>query len=109
MKAEYISSTSFSVTGDQTDTFVVLRRVLFNFSGEDAANVKLKYRSPSNQIGEWDTTIEDIGTGIVYYDTPLGQPLTAIGAWTAWPIITLNSGKIIPGTPFTFETIQEGT
>ena len=84
-------------------------RVTMNYDLSDVATVQLHFNGPNGRDGIWDVVIEDIENGIIYHDVLTGTPLDAVGTWIVWPVLIFNSGKRLPGTPFSFGVAKEGS
>jgi len=84
-------------------------RVTLNYDLSDVASVQLNYNGPNGNHGVWDVVIEDVETGIIYYDVPTGEPLNFAGDWLVWPTLIFNNGKRLSGTPFKLAVYKEGT
>jgi len=55
----------------------------------DISSVKIKYRKPNGEVGQWTATIED--DSHVYYVTKQGD-IDIEGQWILQPYIVLNTG-----------------
>ena len=75
----------------------------------DADEIVIKYKLNTRTAteAEWTATVEDLTTGIIYYDLTDEDELEA-GTYSVWPHITWADGRISIGTANKLEIKQEG-
>lgn len=74
---------------------------------DTVASVKIKYIDPNSTEGEWEAE-HDALNQIIYYDVPAGEPLEVSGKWTVWSFVTMDDGRVLPGSPCTISIYEEG-
>ena len=60
----------------------------------------IKYKKPNGTEGHWVATIENYGSGIIYYDiSDSGNDIPAAdyGEWLFWAFATFSDGHTAPG------------
>ena len=72
-----------------------------------ATALKIKYRKPSGDTGEWTATSEDNSTGIIYYDIQAGD-INESGNWVMWAYVTFSDSRSAPGEIVKVKVYEEG-
>lgn len=73
-----------------------------------ALEKKIRYRKPDDVEGEWDTTVLDVLTGIIYYDIAATSDIDQAGVWTFWSFVRFEDSRGAPGIPFELLVQAEG-
>jgi hypothetical protein len=91
------------IYGTQTDLTISLATSK-DLTG--ATSLKIVFRTPQGNSGEWNATIQDATSGIIKYD--IVSPLTEVGVWRIWAKVINSSGKLMIGEPTHFTVYNEG-
>ena len=59
----------------------------------DASECYIKYKTPAGVLGQWAATIEDITTGIIFYNMIDTEILTE-GQWTFWAYVVYSDDRV---------------
>ena len=78
---------------------------LGNITGNTSALIK--YIKPDKTSGSWIASIENITTGIIYYDMLPSEELTA-GFWYFWPYIVFSDTRVSIGDAVKYDVLPEG-
>lgn len=78
---------------------------LGNITGYSSA--KIKYKKPDETMGSWVATVENLTTGIIYYDMLSTESLTT-GIWYFWAYVTFPDGRKSIGESTKTEILDEG-
>lgn len=73
-----------------------------------ATSVKLKYKKPSLEAGEWTAVIDDAATGTISYTIPDTTTIDQYGNWIIWGWVTFSTGKIAQGEASRMVVYKEG-
>ena len=71
------------------------------------SNVKICYRNPINEVGEFPAVVVDETKGIISH--ALTAPLVKSGEWKLWAKIVDGQGLISIGEPTTMNVNKTGT
>ena len=72
----------------------------------DATEVKIKYRKPNGEIGEWSAEKSQTDPMLIKHKIVAGE-LNAVGTWTIWSSVTFSDGTA-PGEPAKMQVCNEG-
>lgn len=73
-------------------------RVTANHDINGATSTLIKFKKPvSKTIGEWEATVEDADTGIMFFTNFLPSTLDEAGDWKFWSNVTFSDGKKADG------------
>lgn len=73
----------------------------------DASEIYIKYKKPDGTLGQWSATVEDITSGIIFYNMTDTEFLTA-GLWTYWSYVIFSDGRVGIGNIFKITIRKEG-
>ena len=88
----------------QTDLTI---RMFVNRNITGATVTRIAYRNPKGVEGYFNATVTDAVTGVLSYPA-VNNELNVAGTWTFWADITLASGLIAIGTPFSYRIFNQG-
>ena len=72
----------------------------------DATEVKIKYRKPNGETGEWSAEKSQTDPILIKHKIVAGE-LNAVGTWTIWSSVTFSDGTA-PGEPAKMQVCNEG-
>jgi len=68
-----------------------------NVSVSGAKETKIFYQKPSGTVGSVTALVQDIATGVLYYDMPVTSFLDEVGMWGFWTYIKFSDDRIVRG------------
>jgi len=74
-------------------------RIRLSYTADVASNIssaKIKYTDGDGTEGEWDA-VHEPASKRVYYDIPVGSPLTVTSRWHFWIYAIMNDTRILIG------------
>ena len=74
-----------------------------------AQEKEIRHRKPDGTTANWDATVEDDETGIIYYDLILVTETALAGTWRCWSYIKFLDGRVAYGNAFEFSIREPGT
>lgn len=70
------------------------------------SNVKIGYRNPNNEVGEFNAVVLDANKGIISH--ALTAPLAKVGEWKLWAKIVDTQGLVSIGEPTVINVTRTG-
>lgn len=72
------------------------------------ASVKLKFKKPTGEAGEFAMIITDTINGIAKFEAQTANTFNVAGTWTFWAYVTYGNGKVAAGEVFIIRFYKEG-